>query len=262
MTAGFFAFVFLVPSLALTDLVVGLLPTDDEMSSAAGNLGYGVVAVVLIAPALASLVRRPERKIAPLQQIALVAGALACAALASGEPVGVIGAGVVLVPLTVLLALDPSRRAVLGRPRRPSIPLLALALTAAVPTLVYTWRVSSNGRADLPPDDSFAFVPSLWSAAAAMALGTIVVATLAALRPPAWPVSAGCVAAAALLFGIASNINPDVAASGGRAWGAAAIAWSITWTAAAARERKRVEDRPASRAETDTRPRLKQGKQA
>jgi hypothetical protein len=237
ITAGFFAFVFWLPSLALVDLVVGLLPAEAETSSAAGNLGYGVVGAVLIAPALASQVRRPERKIAPLQQIALVAGVLACAALASGEPVGVAGAGVVLVPLTILLALHPSRRSVLRRPRRPSVPLLALALTAAVPALVYTWSMSSNGRADLPPEDSFALVPSLWSAAAAMALGTIVVGMLAAFRPPGWPLSASCVAAAALLFGIASNINPDVAASGGRAWGAAAIAWSITWIGAAALER-------------------------
>lgn len=72
-----------------------------------------------------------------------------------------------------------------------------------------------------------------------MALGTILVAVLAALRPPGWPVSAGCVAVAALLFGIASNINPDIAASGGRGWGAAAIVWSVAWLAAAARERER-----------------------
>lgn len=169
----------------------------------------------------------------------MVAVALACVALASGEPVGFAGAVVVLVPLVVLLALHPDRRDVFRRPRRPSVPLLALALAAAVPALVYVWEVASNGRADLPPEDSFAFVPSLWSAAAGMALGTILVAVLAALRLPGWPVSAGCVAVAALLFGIASNINPDIAASGGRGWGAAAIVWSVAWLAAAARERER-----------------------
>jgi peptidoglycan/LPS O-acetylase OafA/YrhL len=237
IAAGFFAFVFWLPSLALTDLVLGLIPDSSASSSAAGNVAYGVIGAVLIAPALASQVRRPERKIAPLQQIALVALALACAALASGEPVGVAGAVVVLIPLLVLLALHPDRRDVLRRPRRPSVPLLALALAAAVPALVYAWEVTANGRADLPPEDSFAYVPSLWSAAAGMALGAILVAVLAALRPPGWPVSAGCVAVAALLFGIASNINPDIAASGGRGWGSAAIVWSLAWIAVAARER-------------------------
>jgi len=229
--------VFWLPSLALTDLVLGLIPDSSASSSAAGNVAYGVIGAVLIAPALASQVRRPERKIAPLQQIALVTLALACAAVASGEPVGVAGAVVVLIPLVVLLALHPDRRDVLRRPRWPSVPLLALALAAVVPALVYVWEVASNGRADLPPEDSFAYVPSLWSAAAGMALGTILVAVLAALRPPGWPVSAGCVAVAALLFGIASNINPDIAASGGRGWGSAAIGWSLVWVAAVARER-------------------------
>jgi hypothetical protein len=238
IAAGFFAFVFWVPSLALTDLVLGLIPDSSVSSHAAGNLAYGVIGAVLIAPALASQVRRPHRKIAPLQQVALVAVALACSGPASGEPVGVAGAALVLIPLVVLLSLHPDRRDVLRRPRRPSVPLLALALAAAVPALVYAWEVTANGRADLPPEDSFAFVPSLWSAAAGMALGTILVALLAALRPPGWPVSAGCVAVAALLFGIASSINPDIAASGGRGWGAAAIVWSVAWLAAAARERE------------------------
>jgi 4-amino-4-deoxy-L-arabinose transferase-like glycosyltransferase len=203
---------------------------------------------VLIAPALASQVRRPERKIAPLQQVALVALALACAALASGEPVGIAGAVVVLVPLIVLLALHPERRALLRPPRRPSAPLLALVLAATVPALVYAWQVASNGRGDLPPEDSYAYVPSLWSATAGMALATILIALLAALRPSGWRISAGCAAVAAFLFGIASSINADVAASGGRLWGGAAIVWSVAWLATAAREKERLEEpHPAQR---------------
>src|SRR5688572_30133561 len=47
----------------------------------------------------------------------------------------------------------------------------------------------------------------------------VLIALLAALRPRGWRVPAGCVAVAALLFGIGSLIDPDIAASGGRAWG-------------------------------------------
>ena len=240
IAAAFFAFVFLVPSLALADLVFGLVPTGSESvsSSAMGMVAYGLIGAVLVAPAFASQVRQPEHKIAPLQQIAIVALALGCAAAASGAFVGLAGTVVLLVPLVVILALHPARRRVLRRPHRPkSIQLVAIALAAAVPTLTYAAQMASNGRAGLPPEDSFAYVPTVWSAAAAMALSTVLVALLAALRPPGWAVPAACAAVAAFIFGTASIINPDVPASGGRGWGVAAILWSTLWLVAARRER-------------------------
>jgi hypothetical protein len=238
LAAAFFAFVFWVPSLAVADLVLGLIPARSESSHAAGNLAYGIIGSVLVAPAFASQVRRPERKTAPLQQIALVGLALSLAAVASGAYVGIAGAAVVLVPLVVVLALHPARRQVLRGPRRPSLALVALALAALVPALAYALEMAANGRANLPPEDSYAYVPTVWSATAAMAFATVLIGFLAALRPSGWPIPAASVAVAALLFGTASIINPDIPASGGRGWGAAAILWSIAWVAAATRERK------------------------
>lgn len=237
ITAAFFAFVFWLPSLALADLVIGLIPASSKSSPAVGDLAYGVIGVVLIAPAFATHVRRPERKIASLQQVALVVLALACASLASDSYIGIAGAAVVLVPLVILLALHPGRRDVLRRPSGRSVPLLVIALAAAVPAAAYAWEMASNGRADLPPEESFAFVPSLWSAAAAMALATVLIALLAAFRPPGFRVPATCAAVAASLFGVASIINPNIAASGGRGWGAAAVVWSVLWLAAVVPER-------------------------
>lgn len=227
---------FWLPSLALTDLLLGLLPASSASSHAAGNLAYGIIGAVLIAPAFASQGHRPARKIAPLQQIALVALALACAAVASGAYIGIAGAAIVLVPLVVVLALHPGRREVFRPLRRPSAPLLVVALAAALPALAYAGKMASNGRAELPPEDSYAYVPTVWSAAAAMALATVLVAVLAALRPSGWQVSATCAAAATFLFGVASIVNPDIAASGGRGWGAAAVVWSVAWLATTVRE--------------------------
>jgi hypothetical protein len=237
IAAGLFAFVFWLPSLALTDLALGLIPAGSETAShRAGDLAYGIIGAVLVAPAFASQVRRPERKVAPLQQIALVALALAIAATLAGEYVGLAGAVVVLVPLALVAGLHPGQRDVFRPPRRTNVPLLVLALAAAVAALPYAWEMGANGRADLPPEDSFAYVPSLWSAAAGMAVATVLIALLAALRPRGWRVPAWCVAVAALLFGIGSLINPDIAASGGRAWGTAAIIWSVAWIATAVRD--------------------------
>jgi hypothetical protein len=234
-----FAFVFCIPSLALLDLVVGLLPAgpESELPANMGDLAYGVIGVVLISPAFACQVRQPERKTGPLEQIALVILALAVAAVASGEYIGVVGAAVILVPLSVVVALHPGPRDVFRRPPRPSLLLLVLALSVSVPTAVYAWAMAADGRADLPPEDSFAYVPSFWSAVVAVAIATILVALHAALRFPGWTISAACVAVAALLFGWASILNPDIPASGGRGWGSVAIVWSLAWLASAIRER-------------------------
>jgi hypothetical protein len=239
LSAAFFAFVFWVPSLALTDLVAALIPVHSEPKSshAAGNLAYGIIGAVLVAPAFASQAHRPERKIAPLQQLALVILALGLAAVGSGAYMGIAGAAVVLVPLVIVLAVHPARGAVSRQRPRPSLPLVALALAALVPALAYAWKMAANGRANLPPEDSYAYVPTVWSGIVAMAFATISISFLAALRPRGWPIPAACVAVAAFLFGTASVINPDIPASGGRGWGATAILWSVAWSVAAILER-------------------------
>jgi hypothetical protein len=234
-----FAFVFCIPSLALLDLVVGLLPAGPESESPAsmGDLAYGVIGVVLISPAFASQVRQPERKTGPLQQIALVTLALAMAAAASGAYIGVAAAAVLLIPLSVVVAVHPTPRGVFRQPPRPSKLLLVLAMSALAPTTIYAWAMAANGRAQLPPTDSFAYVPTFWSAVVAVAIATILVALHGALRFPGWTISAACVAVAGLLFGWASILNPGIPASGGRGWGSAAIIWTLAWISSALRER-------------------------
>lgn len=180
VTAGFFAFVFWLPSLAVADLVVGLIPADSTSSHAVGNLAYGILGAILIAPAFASQLRRPEEQVAPLQQVLLVILALTCAAAIAAAPVGVAGAAVVLVPLLVLLGLHPRRQDVFRRLPQPSLPLLGLILVALGPILVYVWKAASDGRADLPPEDSYAFVATVWTAVTAMPIATGFVALLSA----------------------------------------------------------------------------------
>lgn len=239
VAAGFFAFVFWLPSLAVADLVIGLIPADSASSHAVGNLAYGILGAILIAPAFASQLRRPEEQVAPLQQVVLVVLALACAAVIAAAPVGVAGAAVVLVPLLVLVALHPRRKEVFRRLPRPSVPLFGFALIVLGPLLVYVWKAASDGRADLPPEDSYAFVPTVWTAVTAMALATVFVALLSAFGTSGWFVSAMCAGVAVAVFGVGSVLNPEIPASGGRGWGAAAIAWSLAWAAMSLRERSR-----------------------
>lgn len=234
-TTAFLAFVFCIPSLALTDLVVGLLPagsgSPSERPANMGDLGYGVIGVVLIAVAFASQVRQPQRKVAPLQQIVLVILALAVSAVASSAYIGVAGAAVLLIPLAVVVSLHPTPRNVFRLRARPSLLLFLLALGIALPSTVYAWAMAANGRANLPPENSFAYVPSLWSAVTAMAVASTLVAFHASLRLAGWQISAACVAVATFLFGLASIINSNIPASGGKGWGVAAMMWSLVWVA-------------------------------
>ena len=232
------AVAFGVLSLAPLDLVSGLLPAGGEpaTSSSAGDVAFGVLGLVLLAPGFASQVRGPGAP-AGLHQVAVVVAALAVASLWSGEPSGVLGAAAVLLALLVVRALHPDRRAVVPR-SDPSPVLLGLALALSVPAWSYAGVLAGRGRADLPPEDSFAFVPSLWSAAVALLLATSLLALLAASRGSGWTVTAGCVALAVLLSGVASTVNPDVPASAGRGWGGAAIVWSLAWFAAVRSSRR------------------------
>lgn len=240
IAGGVFGFVFLLPSLALSDLVVGLLPADPPASSHAfGDVGYGIVGAVLVAPAFASQALRHPHAAAPLQQLAVVMVALGAAAVATGESVGLLGAAVISVPLLLVAALHPARREALRLPSRPSRPLLALAAVAGLPALAYAWAAAADGRAGAPPESSYAYIPSTWAAVTAVSLAVVVLGFLAALRPPGWRLTASSVGMAAFLFGIASLINPDVPASPGRWWGAVAVFWSLAWLAASRDTRRR-----------------------
>lgn len=233
IVATVLAFIFWLPSLAVGDLVVGLI-SDSGDRQAMANVAYGVIGSLLIAPAFISQISAPDRRIAPLQQVAVVAIGLAVTAVASGEYIGLLGVAVVLVALFVVLALHP-RRADVARAARPNVPLLALVVVAAIPVAVYAWHTAASGRAGLPPENSFAYVPSFWAAVTAMALGTVLVALIAAFRASGWLVPAVCAGLAALVFGIGSLTHPTVPASGGVASGGAAIAWAIVWLATALR---------------------------
>ena len=239
--AAFFAFVFCVPSLALLDLVAGLLPTggDATLSSSMSNAAFGVLGVVLIGSAFASLVRRSPDASVAMTQVAVVVLALIAGSVLSGATIGVVGAMAVLVPLALVWALHPDRWSPFRRGSWVfSSPwVLGCALLLVVPACVYASVMAAHGRAGAPPQNSFAFVPSHWSAMTAAFMGTGLVALVAAARGGGWNVSALCVAIAVLVFGLASVVNPDAPSSGGRVWGVAAFLWVGGWLVTTRRAR-------------------------
>lgn len=235
---------FGVLSLALLDLVSAFTPGGDDASTstAMGDMAFGVIGVVLLAPAFASQLRR-DGDPAAMHQVVVVVVALAVASVWSGEVVGVVGAIAVLLAWLVVGALHPDRGGLLRRPAQLSHGRLTLGLVVvmAVPAWWYASVLAARGRAGLPPDDSFAFVPSLWSAMVTMLIATSLLAALAASGERGLTVPVWCVTIAALLFGLASVVNPDAPASGGRGGGLATIVWSGAWLLAAwASDRRRT----------------------
>jgi hypothetical protein len=69
--AAFWAVAFAVLSLALLDLVGGLLPAGAACHSVA-DVGYGVLGVVLVATAFGALARRNSARGAALSQLGIV----------------------------------------------------------------------------------------------------------------------------------------------------------------------------------------------
>lgn len=138
----------------LIDLIDGYTGYVDQARNQVLDAGWGLVFGVILPLGLLAQLRRPERRIAGIQQTAVVAVALAIAAVAGKEwrytalAAGIAGA------CAVLLALHPARETFLTRGRQLDPLLLALATFAAVPSLVYAWRMAAAQRRDLPPADA------------------------------------------------------------------------------------------------------------
>jgi hypothetical protein len=230
------ALIFGVLSLAPVDLVAGLLPasSDAPASAGMGELAFGVIGLVLIAPAFVSQLRRLPGA-AGVHHVALVVVALTVASVWSGEAVGLLGAAAVGLALGLVGLLHPDRGVLLRQPSpwSPSRLMLGLAGVMSLPAWWYAAVLAARGRADLPPENSFAFVPSVWSALVALLVAISLLAVLATSREGGWTVPAGCVAVAAFLLGLAGMINPHVPGSIGRGWGGAVITWSVVWLTAA-----------------------------
>jgi F0F1-type ATP synthase assembly protein I len=189
---------------------------------------------------LLTQLRRARRRIAGIQQTAVVAFALALAG-AAGQKWGYVAlASGIAVAAAVLLALHPARQTFLARGRHPEPTMLALAAVAAVPSLVYAWRMASAQRHDLPPADAVSNGLHHWTVMTALALLVLLLVLLAAARTSGWRIPAISASIAAGAWAISCLLAPTSAAgSEGHAWAWAALVWAVVTLAAAARPRTR-----------------------
>jgi len=189
---------------------------------------------VILPLGLLAQLRRPERRIAGLQQVALVGIALAIAGAAGREWGYLALAAGVAAACAALVALHPQRITFLAPGRRADPVMLAFAAVAVLPALGYAWRMASAQRHDLPPADAVTNGLHHWAVMTALGLLVLLLALLAALRTRGWRIPATSASIAAAGWGISCLLAPESApGSEGHAWAWAAMIWAVGAFAAA-----------------------------
>ncbi len=244
-----FALVWLWFGFGVIDFVSGFTTVDDRDPLGVGvlSVAYGAVAGIVLPAAFLTLLRRPERRPAAVQQLVAVAAGFALAGAVGLDPLCFISVGMVLVMLAVVLALHPARPPLLPRPDGMSLPVLAVVAAGVLPWLVLAVTTAASSRSRMPPDD-LASRPQAggWAGATVLALVVVLLALLAATRTPGWRVPLWSAALAATAFGLVSLLNPAAPGSVGGVWGSLAVAWSLALVLSAELGRDRGAGRPST----------------
>lgn len=239
--AGVVGVAFALPLFGWPSLVLGWFESGDRLVHRVHDLGYGVWSGLFMAVGYLSQLRAPERRIAGFQQVALALVAQAVASTLSGDGsflLFVLGFAV----LTAIMGwLHPAREQVVER-GGPSIPLLILAIAAAVPLTMYALDMTELQRTGLPSDTHVE--ERHWSTMAATALSIWLVAAQAGLRTPGWRIPAWTAGLGAVVFGVASMVFPAYPGSVGTTWGLIAVLGAVVFVALAEWE-ARLERQPA-----------------
>jgi len=236
------AFASLTINFGLIDLVDGFTGYVDQARNQVLDVGWGAMFGVILPLGLLAQLRRPERRIAGIQQTALVAIALALAGVAGEAWWYLVLGGGVAGAFAVLVALHPARQTLLARgPLDPT--MLVLAVVAALPILVYAWRMARAQRRDLPPVDAVSNGLHHWTVMAAVALAVLLLVSLAALGTSGAGIPATSAAIAAGAWAISCLLAPAAAAgSEGHTWAWVALAGAVVilLVVAAARTRDKA----------------------
>lgn len=218
-----------------TVLLIGWFEDLEGVAGPVTELGYGALIGILLTLGVASQLRHPERKIAGLQQAALVGPALLIGSALSSDAQNLEPVLILIPALGVLIVLHPARGEFLRPPIHLNKTLLALALLTAIPLTAYALAMGAAAQDLVGPPHH---VQRL-SIQAALAAGIVLTAMLAAFQTPGWEIPARSAAAAVIVFGLASIIFPDHPAAVGTGWGIVAIAGGLLFVAVAEWQRAR-----------------------
>lgn len=234
--AAFLVVLFGVVFFGLTSLAIAWFGTREGVAGPVTEVGYGALVGIILTVGVASQLRAPERRIAGMQQAALVIAALLLGSALAADAQNVEAAAIVFVGVGILLVLHPARAEFLRRGAGLSRPLLAITVIGAVPFVAYALEMGAQAQDLVGPPHHVQRLSTM----AAMAIAIVLVGLLASLKTRGWRIPAWSAGIAAMAFGLVSAVYPDHPAAVGVGWGVAALAWSVLFIGAAEWEARRA----------------------
>ncbi len=219
----------------LISLVLGWFEAVYGVAGPVTDLGYGALVGIILTMGLLAQLHAPERKIAGIQQVALVIPALLIGSAIAFDSQNVVPALILMPAVGILLALHPARQEFLRRGSGFSPRLLAITAVGTVPLSAYALDMGAQARALAGPPHHVQRLSTM----AAMGIAIVLTGLLAALQTRGWRIPAWSAGMAAVVFGLASMVFPDQRGAEGRGWGGVAIAGGVLFIAVAELEDRR-----------------------
>ena len=213
---------------AFLGLVTAWFGLGDREVHRVHDLAWGAHGGLLIALPFLLQAWSPERKPAVMQGAAAAGLGLAVGYALGGQPVFAL---VPIVVTIVLWAFHPSRGQGVRLGGRPQPLLLAVALLAAIPLVMYAIDQAAIQRACVEGDqhcDEFHY-----AGMAALAFALPLVAFVASFPVAGRRIVARLVGAAAAVWGLSGILFPDAISSIGTMWGAVTLAVGVLFVAVA-----------------------------
>ncbi|MEX0834107.1 MAG: hypothetical protein WD276_09605 [Actinomycetota bacterium] len=236
---------------ALPSLIFGWFEGGERQIHRVHDIAWGITGGLIISVGFLAQLRRPERKVAAMQQVVLgvIAYFLAAILASDYDSEVLLGTLIFVAACAIAIRLHPAQGELFRHDEGYSRVMLAVALVAAVPYFVFALRMASYQRLGLPSDPHVEL--HHWSGMAAMALSLILVALLASVRTRGWWIPAWCAGLGSVVYGLASVLfakypGTDVPYPGseGVIWGILAIVWGVAFFGATEWEVRRVESPP------------------
>ena len=228
--------VFGIGFFGLVSLVLGWFQPVEGVAGPVTDLGYGALVGIILTMAVVVQLHAPERKIAGVQQAALVIPALLMGSAIASDSQDVVAALIVMPAVGILLALHPAREQFLRKDVAFSPTLLAITVLGAIPLVAYALDMGAQARALTGPPHHVQRLSTM----AALAIAIALTGLLAAFKTRGWRIPAWSAGTAAIVFGLASLAFPDDPGAAGRGWGGLAIAGGVLFIALAELEGRRA----------------------